>query len=462
MSGTSTAAAAYEAVSAQWQKLNAEGLKSLGANDLDRAEAQFIAAANVCAAYTKSSAHAELYRTAGGGASGVAPNAPPPAVHRALSLFNLGITYVKLQKPDNAKHVFSESIEILRVYTLSDYNVVGNVCRELANIHNAEGALGEALQYYKLAFEYFDRSHNPASPAQASLALYSTAMIHHRQRNLQLAEDTYRKALDLAILSYGTKHRNVGQVTYSLGHLLVDLQKWVDAKQTYLHAATILEEAGDPTFTKAMADYSDVLLRLTEEDAERNAKLISQKHHKSLNPQTIVNNRLAANALRNDSSPLAKKKLEKLEIELAQAEALKADIAAAEADPLQQQISKIEKSKAQDRKAALKDMMKQLNTDKYKGMGWCGVGVGLCLWCSHATRSVHPLPSCYVTLTVGVVLCCVVCCAAEMEAEKKEKAATEKQQETKRLAALADYLEQRRIANSKQSAAATAAAAAKQ
>jgi hypothetical protein len=42
-------------------------------------------------------------------------------------------------------------------------------------------------------------------------------LVYHKQRDLRAAEREYRAALELATLAYGRNHRNVGQVTYSLG-----------------------------------------------------------------------------------------------------------------------------------------------------------------------------------------------------------------------------------------------------
>jgi hypothetical protein len=115
-------------------RFNGEGLKALAAQNFELAEAQFLAASSACAAYTQRASTSTLFaQPMGGGA--------PPAVHRALSLHNLGIVYTKQKRLDSAKQVFLEAISLLSAFKLNDYQVLGNVYRELASIYDSEVAL---------------------------------------------------------------------------------------------------------------------------------------------------------------------------------------------------------------------------------------------------------------------------------------------------------------------------------
>jgi len=154
---------------------------------------------------------------------------------------------------------------------------LANVHRELAEILDRENMLDDAEGHYKVAFEYFQQSDAPQKEQPMALCIYGLAGIAWKKRDLTHADQLYDQAAKSTELAYGKESSSHGNVLWSHGRLLVELNRLPEAKARLLTAVMALGTSKSPLTTKASEDLLVVLTKLKALDDEKQRQLEAEE-----------------------------------------------------------------------------------------------------------------------------------------------------------------------------------------
>jgi tetratricopeptide (TPR) repeat protein len=187
-----------------------------------------------------------------------------------ISLANLGSLYEAQGEYEQAKQLYSESLDILQ----EQGNYADAIARldDLARIHHAQGHYEEALELYKQALEIYEDGKD------TDIAIYARTInlragTYHAQGKYAEAEKLYKQSLDIRLKEFGESHPDVAVSLNNLGLLYSEQGKFSEAESYYQQALGIQRKLfGDTNLDIATSLNNIALLyyaqgRLTEAEA---------------------------------------------------------------------------------------------------------------------------------------------------------------------------------------------------